>query len=953
MKKTNSKKNKIIIQGATSHNLKNISLELPRDKFIVVTGLSGSGKSSLAFDTIYAEGQRRYVESLSSYARQFLGQMDKPEVEYIEGLSPAISIEQKSTIKNPRSTVGTITEIYDYLRLLYARIGKCYCPKCKKPLHQQTIDEMVDSLLKHHVDESLLVLAPLVRARKGEFKNLLDDVASLGFNRVLVDGKILKTDYTKESETEDSFKLEKNIRHDIWIVVDRIKVRDKSRSRIYASIETGLANGGGLVGFSSIDNNDHIDVRSESLACPECDISFEDLSPRMFSFNAPHGACPECHGLGDQLDFDEALIVPDPGLSISEGAIATLKSPEGKYYGTMLNTIANYYGFSVNQPFKSLPKKAKKIILYGSGKETYEFEFIGRKSEYKYQGSFEGIIPNLKRRFKETSSDGMRQWIKGYMVSSACTACNGARLAEKPLSVRIKEKNINDVTQMSIKECSSFFKNIELTPRELKICERVLKEIITRLDFLINVGLDYLTLSRKGATLSGGETQRIRLATQIGSALVGVLYVLDEPSIGLHQRDNQRLLNSLIGLRDLGNTLIVVEHDEETIRSADHVVDMGPGAGEHGGEVVFAGTVPQLLKSSKSLTGQYLSGKKLIEIPKKRRKKGIKTIKISGASENNLKNIEVNIPVGLTTCVTGVSGSGKSSLINGILYKVAFRDISKGRSKPGKYKAIAGLEHFDKVINIDQSPIGRTPRSNPATYTNIYGYIRDIFTNTRLSKARGYKPGRFSFNVRGGRCEACQGAGLITIEMHFLPNVYVKCDTCKAKRFNRETLEVKYKDKNIYDVLAMSVSNAIDFFSVHPSLKKKLQTLEDVGLGYIRLGQASTTLSGGEAQRVKLATELSKRATGKTLYILDEPTTGLHFEDVRKLLEVIKRLCDQGNTIVIIEHNMDVIKSADWIIDLGPEGGDKGGTVVAFGTPEKLAKSKESHTGQFLKNMLK
>jgi excinuclease ABC subunit A len=943
---TKAKKH-IIIHGASSHNLKNISLKIPRDKFIVITGMSGSGKSSLAFDTIYAEGQRRYVESLSSYARQFLGQMDKPEVEYIEGLSPAISIEQKSSIKNPRSTVGTITEIYDYLRLLFARTGVCFCPECSKPLHHQSIDEMAESIINKYEDKNILVLAPLVRDRKGEFKNLFEHVAGLGFNRVLVDGKILKID----SDSEPL--LIKNIRHNIWIIIDRIKIKDNSRSRVFSSIETAIENSGGLVGFSLMDTPDKVDVRSEDLACPDCGISFEDLSPRMFSFNAPQGACPECHGLGDKLEFDESLIVPDSSLSISQGAIATLKSPDGKYYGTMLSTIAGTCGFSLDQPFKSLPEKFQKIVLYGSGKTTYDFEFLGKRSEYRYQGAFEGIIPNLERRFKETSSDGMRNWIKGFMASIPCTACNGARLSPKPLAVKINGMSISDITNMSIGECKNFFSGLKLTKRELEISERVLKEIITRLDFLINVGLDYLNLSRNAATLSGGETQRIRLATQIGSALVGVLYVLDEPSIGLHQRDNQRLLNSLTNLRDLGNTLIVVEHDEETIRAADHIVDMGPGAGENGGEVIFSGSLPDLLKCPVSLTGKYLSGQKSIEVPLKRRKKTKKGIKIINARENNLKNIDVFIPAGLITCVTGVSGSGKSSLINGILYKAAFRDISNGRCRPGKHGRIEGFENFDKVINIDQSPIGRTPRSNPATYTNIFGYIRDIFSNTKLAKARGYKPGRFSFNVRGGRCEACEGAGVITIEMHFLPNVYVKCETCHGKRFNRETLEVKYRDKNIYDVLDMSVTTAISFFEAHPNLKNKLQTLEDVGLGYIRLGQASTTLSGGEAQRVKLATELSKRATGKTLYILDEPTTGLHFEDVRKLLEVIKRLGDQGNTIIIIEHNLDVIKCADWIIDLGPEGGDRGGTVIAAGTPEEVAENTKSHTGRFLGEIIK
>ncbi|PKK91569.1 MAG: excinuclease ABC subunit UvrA [Candidatus Wallbacteria bacterium HGW-Wallbacteria-1] len=934
----------IVIKGACSHNLRNIDLVLPRNRLIVMTGLSGSGKSSLAFDTIYAEGQRRYVESLSSYARQFLGQMDKPDVEYIAGLSPAISIEQKSTIKNPRSTVGTVTEIYDYLRLLFARIGKVHCPGCGKRVESQSIQQIVDRMIQERTGENLLILSPVAREKKGEYKGLFEETARKGFSRCMVDGKIYRTD-------EEQPVLEKNRRHNIWIVVDRVRVKEDSTSRITDSVEIAMSHGEGIIGLSAMEKPDDVEVRSESFSCLDCGISFEELTPRMFSFNAPYGACQACHGLGTRMDFDPDLIVPDRSMAISDGAILPLKSPEGKFYGQMLESISRHFGFELTVPFNEIPEYAQEIILHGSGDDTYRFEFRGRRSEFSYEGRFEGVIPNLERRFRETASDGMRQWIQGFMISAPCDSCKGKRLSEKVLAVRVGGMSIAEVTDLSVTRSLDFFNSLELTEVENTIAHQVLKEIRTRLGFLKDVGLDYLTLSRQGTTLSGGETQRIRLATQIGSALVGVLYVLDEPSIGLHQRDNRRLLNSLVGLRDLGNTLIVVEHDEETIREADHVVDMGPGAGELGGDIVFSGNVQGLVHCTDSLTGQYLSGKRKIEIPGKRRERRGE-IHVRGASENNLQDVDVMFPAGVLTCVTGVSGSGKSSLVNEILFKAASREIMKTRSRPGRHESVKGLEQFDKVIDIDQSPIGRTPRSNPATYTNLYSDVRNIFAATRLSRARGYKAGRFSFNVKGGRCENCQGAGLITIEMHFLPDVYVVCDVCKGKRFNRETLEVTYKGKSIYDVLDMSVAQALEYFEAHPSLCRKLSTLSDVGLGYIRLGQPSTTLSGGEAQRIKLASELSRRATGRTLYILDEPTTGLHFEDVRKLLGVLDRLVDQGNTVIVIEHNLDVIKCADWIVDLGPEGGDGGGKVVAVGTPEFLSGVKESHTGQYLMRVM-
>lgn len=936
-------KNKIIIRGAKEHNLKNIDLELPRDKFIVITGLSGSGKSSLAFDTIYAEGQRRYVESLSSYARQFLGQMEKPDVEYIEGLSPSISIDQKTTSRNPRSTVGTVTEIYDYLRLLFARIGIPYCYKCGKEITSQTVDQMVDKIMELEERSRIQILAPVIRGKKGEHQKILENIKKEGFVRVIVDGEMY--------EVDQEIKLEKNKAHDIEIVVDRIIVKEGVEGRLADSIETALKLADGLIIVDIIDK-DRI-MFSQKLACPDCEVAIEELSPRMFSFNSPFGACPTCNGIGYYKELDREEIIPNPNLSINEGGIAPFSSAnESSYYYQIFKTLAKDNGFDMDRPLKDAPKKFMDELLYGT-KRTIQFRFESRYSGLRnYKGSFEGIISNLERRYSETNSDYMRDRIDGYMTEIPCPACKGNRLKDEVLAVKINGLNISEVTHLSITQAIEFFENLELNERQMLIGDQVLKEIRERLTFLHDVGLDYLSLARNAGTLSGGESQRIRLATQIGSSLVGVIYVLDEPSIGLHQRDNARLLKTLRNLTNLGNTLLVVEHDEETMYSADHIIDIGPGAGVHGGYIVGEGTVEDIKNNSKSITGQYLSNKKRIEIPEKRKKPNGNWIEVIGGKENNLKNVDVKIPLGLFTCVTGVSGSGKSTLVNEILYKSLAQKLNGAKTKPGKHKEIKGLENLDKVIVIDQSPIGRTPRSNPATYTGVFDYIRDVFAMTPEAKMRGYEKGRFSFNVKGGRCEACRGDGILKVEMHFLPDVYVPCEVCKGKRYNRETLQVKYKGKTVSDVLDMTVEEALEFFENIPTIKRRLQTLFDVGLGYIKLGQSSTELSGGEAQRVKLATELSKRSTGKTIYILDEPTTGLHMADIHKLIKVLNQLVEGGNTVLVIEHNLDVLKTADYIIDLGPEGGDKGGTVVTTGTPEDVAKVEKSYTGQFLKKVL-
>ncbi len=937
-------RNSIVIKGAKEHNLKNIDITLPRNKFIVVTGLSGSGKSSLAFDTIYAEGQRRYVESLSSYARQFLGQMDKPDVEYIEGLSPSISIDQKTTSKNPRSTVGTVTEIYDYIRLLYARIGKAYCPKCGKEIKSQTVDQMVDRIMAMEEKSRIQILSPIVRGKKGEHKRILDNIKKEGFVRVVIDDQVY--------DLSEDIDLDKNKKHNIEIVVDRIIVKEGIEGRLTDSLETALGLADGLVLIDHLDHEKYI--MSQKLSCPSCDMSIEELSPRMFSFNSPFGMCDECNGIGHYKKVDSDLIIPNYKLSIRDGGIAALSgSNEDTYYFKIVEAIADKYKFSLDDPLEEAPKGFIEDILYGT-EEKLEFKFNSRFSGMKnFVGKFEGFIPNLERRYAETNSDFMRDKIDDYMAEIPCPKCRGKRLKEEALSVLVGSLNIAELTDLSIDKAYDFFDSLALNETEEIIGGPVLKEIKERLLFLIDVGLSYLTLSRSAGTLSGGESQRIRLATQIGSSLVGVIYVLDEPSIGLHQRDNAKLLKTLRRLTDLGNTLIVVEHDEDTMHSADYIVDIGPGAGVHGGYIVSEGSVEEIMADKNSITGQYLSGKKKIEVPGERRQaKDDKWIEIKGARENNLKNIDVKIPLGVFNCVTGVSGSGKSTLINEILYKSLAQSLNKSKLRPGKHDEILGLENLDKVVVIDQSPIGRTPRSNPATYTGVFDHIRDLFAMTNEAKMRGYKKGRFSFNVKGGRCEACRGDGILKVEMHFLPDVYVPCEVCHGNRYNRETLQVKYKGKNISDVLDMTVEEALDFFENIPTIKRRLQTLYDVGLGYIKLGQPSTQLSGGEAQRVKLASELSKRSTGKTIYILDEPTTGLHTADVHKLINVLNELVVGGNTLVVIEHNLDVIKTADYIIDLGPEGGDMGGTLVAEGSPEEIVKVEESYTGQYLKGLL-
>ena len=935
----------IKIRGAKEHNLKGIDVDIPRDEFVVLTGLSGSGKSSLAFDTIYAEGQRRYMESLSSYARQFLGQMEKPNVEKIEGLSPAISIDQKSTNRNPRSTVGTVTEIYDYFRLLYARIGIPHCPKCGREIRKQTVDQMVDQIMSMPQGTKIQLLAPVVRGRKGEHQKLLERAKRSGYVRVQVDGSTY--------ELSEEIKLDKNKKHNIEIVVDRLVVKPGIEKRLTDSIENVLNLAEGLMTVDVI-GGEPVQF-SQSFSCPDCGISIDEIEPRSFSFNNPFGACPECYGLGYKMEFDEELMIPDKRLSLAEGAIQVMgwqsSSDPSSYTYATLKALAKDYGFSLNTPYEELPEEVRHMLIYGTGGRTVKVHYRGQRGEGVYDVAFEGLIQNVNRRYRETGSDAIKQQYEEFMRITPCKCCGGQRLKKDALAVTVADKNIYEVTSMSIRKLQEFLNDMQLSSQQLLIGEQVIKEIKARVGFLVDVGLDYLTLARATGTLSGGEAQRIRLATQIGSGLVGVAYILDEPSIGLHQRDNDKLLATLQHLKDLGNTLIVVEHDEDTMRAADYIVDIGPGAGEHGGEVVAVGNAEEIMKNKKSLTGAYLSGRIQIPVPEERRKPtGFLTIK--GARENNLKNIDVKIPLGIMTCITGVSGSGKSSLTNEILYKRLARDLNRARVIPGKHDDILGMEQLDKVIDIDQSPIGRTPRSNPATYTGVFDMIRDLFAATPDAKARGYKKGRFSFNVKGGRCEACSGDGILKIEMHFLPDVYVPCEVCGGKRYNRETLEVKYKGKSIYDVLNMTVEEALKFFENVPSIHRKIQTLYDVGLSYIRLGQPSTELSGGEAQRIKLATELSKRGTGRTIYILDEPTTGLHFADVHKLIEILRRLSDSGNTVVVIEHNLDVIKTADYIIDMGPEGGDGGGTVIAEGTPEEVAKVKKSYTGQYVKKYL-
>ncbi len=948
MNTTTAKKGSINIKGAREHNLKNIEITLPRDKFLVITGISGSGKSSLAFDTIYAEGQRRYVESLSAYARQFLGQMKKPEVDYIEGLSPAISIDQKTTRMNPRSTVGTVTEIYDYFRLLFARVGTPHCYKCGKEISQQTAGQIVDSILTEKEDSKIQILAPVVKDRKGEHHKIFEDLKKKGFIRVRVDGEI--------SNLDNDFELDKNRKHSVEVVVDRLIIRSDEdfKKRLADSIETALELGEGLVivSFIEADKSSYDKVFSEHFACTDCGINFEEISPRMFSFNSPHGACPECNGLGSKLEIDTDFVVPDKYLSLNEGAILPWSKSGNKdnYYNQMLLAVADHYGFSMDTPFEDLPDKYQKYVLYGTP-DKIQFNFRRKNRQYKVNRRFEGVVKRMERLFMETQSNYMRSYVGKFMSDRKCPVCEGTRLRPESRSVTVSGKSISEVVEMPIKNSKKFFDEVELNEMELYIAKEILKEIKERLKFLADVGLDYITLDRSSGTLSGGEAQRIRLATQIGSGLVGVLYILDEPSIGLHQRDNARLIETLKRLRDIGNTLIVVEHDEETIMSADHVVDIGPGAGEHGGRVIAEGTPLEIMENPESITGRYLSRVETIHIPEARHKSNGNYLTVKGAKQNNLKDIDVKFPLGVFTCITGVSGSGKSTLINDVLYKGVNGKLSRKNMLAGKHDDIIGIENLDKAIIIDQSAIGRTPRSNSATYTGVFTYIREIFAQTLAAKNRGYKPGRFSFNVKGGRCEACSGDGIIKIEMHFLADVYVPCEVCSGKRYNRETLDVRYKGKNIAEVLDMTVEESLEFFKNIPKIHKKLKTLDDVGLGYIKLGQPATTLSGGEAQRVKLAKELSRQNTGKTLYILDEPTTGLHFADIKKLLDVLGRLRDSGNTILVIEHNLDVIKTADYIIDLGPEGGDEGGYVVSEGTPEEIAMG-NSYTGKYLKDVL-
>ena len=941
-----NKKQFIRIRGANENNLKNLSVDIPRDKFVVLTGLSGSGKSSLAFDTIYAEGQRRYMESLSSYARQFLGQMEKPDVESIEGLPPAISIDQKSTNRNPRSTVGTVTEIYDYFRLLYARVGIPHCPKCGKVIAKQTVDQMVDQIMELPERTRIQLLAPVVRGRKGTHAKLLDQARRSGYVRAEIDGNVY--------ELSEEITLDKNIKHTIAIIVDRLIVKPGIEKRLTDSLETVLNLADGLAVVDTMEGN-YMNF-SQSFSCPDCGVSIDEIEPRSFSFNNPFGACPECLGLGYKMEFDPDLMIPDKSLSISEGAIVVMGwqscTDKSSFTNAILNALCREYGFDLDTPFKDYPKKIQDIILYGTGGHSVKVYYKGQRGEGVYDVAFPGLIRNVEQRYKETGSESMKQEYESFMQITPCKACRGQRLKKESLAVTVADKNIYEITNMSIDKLKRFLAEMQLSPQQQLIGKQILKEIRARVGFLADVGLEYLSLARATGTLSGGEAQRIRLATQIGSGLVGVAYILDEPSIGLHQRDNDKLLGALMHLRDLGNSLIVVEHDEDTMRAADCIVDIGPGAGEHGGQLVGMGTAEELMQNPKSITGAYLSRKLKIPVPEVRKEPtGYLTVK--GAAENNLKHIDVDIPLGIMTCITGVSGSGKSSLINEILYKHLARDLNRARVIPGKHDDIIGIDQLDKVIAIDQSPIGRTPRSNPATYTGVFDQIRDLFAATADAKAKGYKKGRFSFNVKGGRCEACSGDGIIKIEMHFLPDVYVPCEVCKGKRYNRETLEVKYKDKSIYDVLNMTVEEAMTFFENVPSIRRKIETLYDVGLSYIRLGQPSTTLSGGEAQRIKLAAELSKRSTGKTIYILDEPTTGLHFADVQKLVEILRRLSDGGNTVVVIEHNLDVIKTADYIIDIGPEGGDGGGTVVAKGTPEEVAKNPASYTGRYVAKYLK
>lgn len=933
----------IRIRGARQHNLKNINLDIPRDKMVVITGLSGSGKSSLAFDTIYAEGQRRYMESLSSYARQFLGQMDKPDVDYIEGLSPAISIDQKTTSRNPRSTVGTVTEIYDYLRLLFARVGHPHCPRCGKPVNQQSLDQMLDQLLALPERTKLLIMAQAVRGKKGEHKKLLEHIRKEGYTRLRIDGEI--------RDAGEEIQLEKNKKHTIEVVIDRLVIRPEIRPRMAESMEVALKMGQGVAYVQIVDGEQL--MFSQNFACEDCGISLPEITPRMFSFNSPFGACPVCSGLGSQMEMDLELVLPDKAKSLAEGAIAPMSTNVKGYYMRQMDALVQKYGCTLDTPWQEMPAKLQQKLLYGTGEEILEFGYENMFGQYKiHRIPFEGVMNILNRRYRESESDTMREEYENYMSVNLCPECHGARLKPEVLAVTIGGKNIQQVTDMPVAQCQEFFQQVEFTDRELTIGWQVLKEINARLGFLAKVGLEYLTLSRAAGTLSGGEAQRIRLATQIGSGLVGVLYILDEPSIGLHQRDNNKLLEALKNLRNMGNTLLVVEHDEDTMRVADHIVDIGPGAGSQGGYVVAQGTAEEIMAVPESVTGQYLSHKKIIPVPEKRRQGNGNFLEILGAEENNLKNVHLKLPLGVFTVITGVSGSGKSTLINEILYKAVASKLYRIKGRPGKFKKLLGMENVDKVIDIDQSPIGRTPRSNPATYTGVFDLIRTLFSQCSEAKMRGYKPGRFSFNIKGGRCETCKGDGIIKIEMHFLSDVYVPCEVCGGARYNQETLEVKYKGKSIADVLDMTIEEAVEFFKNVPRVANKLQVLQDVGLGYVKLGQSATTLSGGEAQRVKLATELSRRSTGKTLYILDEPTTGLHTADIHRLLEILQRLVDGGDSVVVIEHNLDVIKSADYIVDLGPEGGDKGGTIVAQGTPEEIVKVKASYTGKFLKPML-